>query len=998
MRTFVPDAAVQRVQAFGFAEAANVCTALPEAPAFWCFLSDDVVLAPDAVRLLVEEAYRSNAGVTGPKIVDRANPEVLLDVGRAIDRFGGAHTGIEPGEIDQEQHDAVRDVFFVSDSVMLVRTDLFAALGGFDSEADPGSSDLDLCWRARIAGARVMVVPDARVARTAVPVVERIGGDVHERARRRVRTVFTCYSLATLAWIVPLGLLGSAFEALIFLFSRRRAEGVADARAWWWCCFHPGQIRRSRRRAQALRSVPDSVLHELQIGWSARLQSFLSHHNADERVESMGDRLRSTADQVFDALRHPGTVMFACYVVVLAFGTRLLWSRGMPEVGDLVGWTSSGRMFDAYGSAWRHTGLGAARSASGALGAMATWTLVLFDHPGLARTLLVLLVLLLGPLGVSRLVRRLGAARGPAMTAAILYGISPVARNAVAGGRLGPLVLFGVAPYLVLSLARAAGFADVEARGSRVRALLALAVTTALATAFFPPTAIFVVLVALAMLVGSLCTGRDVVAGLRAVGVAIVGTVAGAVLLLPWITSVTAVRDDPGAFGFTQYLAHLPFADVLRMHTGPAGSGPTSWGFYVVAAFGLLVATGPRFRWVARSWLLAAAGVAAVYVPAQVWPDARVPAPEGALVATALGLAVAAGLAVGAFTDDLRRARFGWRQLAAVAAAAGLAFASIGYLADSVGGRWHAPKRGWDQAISFTADRLYSGGFRVLWIGDPAVLPTDPFAVRAGIGYTLTLDGGGDAREIVRAPAGPGDEALREAVELAIDGRSNRLGRLIGPMGVRYVALPSRNGPGGLSARPIPGLRTRIADQLDLAELQAGRGLHLYENTAWIPVTAFVESRADVPTGADDPVRATVDLDLAADAAPLGSQPVGPGTVVLAENYDGHWVASSGRNLPHGIAFGWSNAWRLPAKSVVGVHFGAQGPATLMVVGQGVLWAAVLVVAWRGRRRWLQVAVPTGGPGRAEARDDARRRRAARAESRDRQRRDELDDDFWSGA
>lgn len=996
VRDTLPDAAVHRVRAFGFAEAANACTAVPEVPAFWCFVRDDVVLAPDAVRILVEEAYRSNAGVVGPKIVDRADPERLVDVGRAIDRFGGAHTGIEPGELDQEQHDAVRDVFFVSEAVMLVRTDLFTALGGFDPEADPGSADLDLCWRARIAGARVMVVPDARIAQWVVPFAERRPAEVRERARRRVRTVFTCYSGATLAWIVPLGLIGSALEALAFLFSRRRAEGIADARAWWWSLLHLRQVRRSRRRAQALRSVPDSALRELQIGWSARLGSFLAHHHADERVESMGDRLRSTSDQIFDALRHPGTVLFGCYVAVLAFATRALWSQGLPAVGDLVPWTTAGPMFDAYGSAWRHTGLGAARSASGALGAMATLTLALFDHPGLARTVLVALVVLLGPLGVSRLVRRLGAARGPAMTAAILYGISPVVRNAVAGGRLGPLVLFVCAPYIVLSLIRASGFAGVEERGSRRRALLALAVATALATAFFPPAALFVVLAALALFVGSLCVGRDVVAGLRALAVAVAGIVAGGVLLLPWITSVTALRDDPGAFGLDQYLARIGFTDVLRMHTGPAGAGSTSWGFYVVAAFGLLVATGPRFAWVARAWMLAAVGVAAVFVPAQVWPEQLVPAPEGALTATALGLAVAAGLAVGAFTDDLRRARFGWRQLASLVAAAGLAFAAVGYLADAAGGRWHAPRQGWDASLSFTTDRLFAGDFRVLWIGDPAVLPTDPFEVRPGIAYTVTLDGAGDAREVVRAPAGAGDAALRRAVGLALDGRTNRLGRLVGPMGIRYVAVPARNGPGGVPGRPIPGLRTRIADQLDLAELQAARGLRLYENAAWIPVAAFVESRADVPTGAADPIRSAVDLDLSADARPLGDVPVGPGTVLLAENHDRHWVASAGRTLAHGVGVGWDNAWALRSESVVDVRYDAQTPSTVMVVGQGLLWAVVLVVAWRGRRRWLVLAAPTGPTDRAEERDEARRRRRARDESRDRIRRDELDDDFWS--
>jgi len=232
----VPEARVRRSRADGFAEAANEALAVAEQAAFLCFCHDDVRLEPDAIRILVEEAYRSNAAVCGPKLVEYDRPEVLLEVGRSIDRFGGAHTGIEPGEIDQEQHDAVRDVFYVPSATMLVRADLFRTLGGFDAEAFPGSEDLDLCWRARLAGARVMAVPDARVGHREAGNVRAVGdpAEVRARARRRVRTAFTCYSTGSLVWIVPLGLVVSTLEVLAFLFSRRRTEALAEARAWWW--------------------------------------------------------------------------------------------------------------------------------------------------------------------------------------------------------------------------------------------------------------------------------------------------------------------------------------------------------------------------------------------------------------------------------------------------------------------------------------------------------------------------------------------------------------------------------------------------------------------------------------------------------------------------------------------------------------------------------------------------------------------------------------------
>ena len=82
---------------------------------------DDVAPEPDALRLLVEELYRSNAGAVGPKFVDWDEPSVLQAVGLGMDRFGEIDPVIEPGEVDQEQHDGVRDVFVLPSAYFLIR-------------------------------------------------------------------------------------------------------------------------------------------------------------------------------------------------------------------------------------------------------------------------------------------------------------------------------------------------------------------------------------------------------------------------------------------------------------------------------------------------------------------------------------------------------------------------------------------------------------------------------------------------------------------------------------------------------------------------------------------------------------------------------------------------------------------------------------------------------------------------------------------------------------
>jgi GT2 family glycosyltransferase len=213
----LPQAFVRRLDdGAGFASAANEALHTVEGATFLLLCHDDVVLDAPAVRLLVEEGYRSNAGILGPKLVTVENPEVLLEVGRAIDRFGAPYTGIEPGELDQEQHDGVRDVFYVPTAAMLVRTDLFDELEGFDPATFPGAEDLDLCWRARLAGARVLVVPDAR-ARHREAATDRLRDDRPDEfslARSRVRVLFTSYSFRRLLWLVPVGIVVGFVEAI----------------------------------------------------------------------------------------------------------------------------------------------------------------------------------------------------------------------------------------------------------------------------------------------------------------------------------------------------------------------------------------------------------------------------------------------------------------------------------------------------------------------------------------------------------------------------------------------------------------------------------------------------------------------------------------------------------------------------------------------------------------------------------------------------------------
>ncbi|HZU78671.1 MAG TPA: glycosyltransferase, partial [Acidimicrobiales bacterium] len=160
----LPGAFVRRLpEDRGYAANADEVLSMVQGASHLLFCHDDVVLDPDVIHILVEESFRSNAAVVGPKQVRWDDPAQLLHVGMAVDKTGAVVDRVEPGEVDQGQHDAVRDVFLVPGGCMLVRADLFADLGGFAPDIVALGEDLDFCWRAQVAGARVVVVPAARV-------------------------------------------------------------------------------------------------------------------------------------------------------------------------------------------------------------------------------------------------------------------------------------------------------------------------------------------------------------------------------------------------------------------------------------------------------------------------------------------------------------------------------------------------------------------------------------------------------------------------------------------------------------------------------------------------------------------------------------------------------------------------------------------------------------------------------------------------------------------
>ena len=141
-------------------------TGAPETPDDWLWiLHDDCEPTRTALgQLLVVAATSPSPDIVVPALLRprrRNYPDQLQEVGQTVSLTGSRLTGTDPGEIDQHQLES-DDVLGGASAGLLVRTETFDRVGGLDPRLQHREG-VDLAWRARDTGARVVTAPRATI-------------------------------------------------------------------------------------------------------------------------------------------------------------------------------------------------------------------------------------------------------------------------------------------------------------------------------------------------------------------------------------------------------------------------------------------------------------------------------------------------------------------------------------------------------------------------------------------------------------------------------------------------------------------------------------------------------------------------------------------------------------------------------------------------------------------------------------------------------------------
>ncbi len=436
-------------------------------------LHDDSAPAPTALEELLLAVERApSVTVAGAKQVLWDNPRELADVGLSISRWAERLTLIDVDEHDQGQYDARSDIFAVNSAGMLIRRDVWDALGGFDPAFPGVGDDIDYCWRNRLAGHRVVVVPAAVLRHPST----RGGGTVGARAARRAE-VFLRLKHAPL-WQVPFlavgAVLGGIGRLLLGLIAKDPGYGAGQLVGSLSGVLRPLVLARSRRSASRTRKLPRSVLRPLLTPrrevWAHR-RSVLEAFTARGAVAGgSGPREEEVpagdSNDDFAALAAPGRAWVGIGALVASavlLGVSLVGLRswiGAPALsgGALLPLSETAGAIWANASAW-WVALGAGAPGHGNPFSYVLWALsgLGLGNPNAAVVTLSLLALPLAGLSAWFAAGAITSSRGLRLWAAFFWAAVPALQVGLGSGRLGALIAHLLLPLVLLGMIRATG-------------------------------------------------------------------------------------------------------------------------------------------------------------------------------------------------------------------------------------------------------------------------------------------------------------------------------------------------------------------------------------------------------------------------------------------------------------------------------------------------------------------------------------------------------------
>ena len=223
-------------------------------------LNDDTRVTANWLQPLVAAADADAAiAACQPKLLSAAEAgsfDYSGGAGGYIDRLGYTFCRgrlFDEVETDGGQYDTPADLFWTCGSAMLVRTDAVRRVGLLDLDFFMHFEEIDLCWRLRLAGYRLVAVPSSVIyhhAGWSLPAASFRKSYLNHR--NNLVMLFKNLPALTLSWLLPARGLLELAAVLNYVLRGRLRAAAAPLAALFWCLTHPLDLIARRRRSRSL--------------------------------------------------------------------------------------------------------------------------------------------------------------------------------------------------------------------------------------------------------------------------------------------------------------------------------------------------------------------------------------------------------------------------------------------------------------------------------------------------------------------------------------------------------------------------------------------------------------------------------------------------------------------------------------------------------------------------------------------------------------------------
>ena len=194
-------------------------------------------------------------------------------------------------EIDSNQYNSIKAIFWSSGTAFLVRKTSFKIAGKFDELFFAHMEEIDLCWRFHLLGFDVWSEPSSVVYhKNAVSLPMYTEKKYYLNHRNSLIMLLTNYSLPLAIYVLPIRW-ALDIVAIIYAILKgdwKHIKGIVRAHAW--IVFHPRKLFNKRIKVNAVRKVKDKTILRKMYSGSIVFAHYILRKN---RYSVLTDKPRS---------------------------------------------------------------------------------------------------------------------------------------------------------------------------------------------------------------------------------------------------------------------------------------------------------------------------------------------------------------------------------------------------------------------------------------------------------------------------------------------------------------------------------------------------------------------------------------------------------------------------------------------------------------------------------------------------------------------------------